>query len=69
MLHAMSIIQAIELSTDGMAMEPVRADHADEMVGVLADESIYDFIGGDPPALATRRAPLGGPDRDRPGDR
>ena len=52
----MHLIHAEELSADGITLEPLRIDHADEMVGVLADESIYAFTGGAPPSLATLRA-------------
>lgn len=52
----MHVIQAAELSADGMTLEPLRVDHADEMVGVLADESIYAFTGGAPPSRETLRA-------------
>jgi RimJ/RimL family protein N-acetyltransferase len=33
-------------------LEPLRIDHAAEMVGVLADPALYGFIGGRPPAEA-----------------
>jgi RimJ/RimL family protein N-acetyltransferase len=40
-------------------IEPLRVDHAAEMVGVLSDPAIYEFIGGAPPTaeeLAARYA-------------
>jgi RimJ/RimL family protein N-acetyltransferase len=40
-------------------IEPLRVDHAAEMVEVLSDPAIYEFIGGQPPTeeeLAARYA-------------
>ena len=34
-----------------LRLEPLRVDHADEMVGVLADAGLYTFTGGTPPTL------------------
>ena len=36
-------------------LEPLRPEHADEMVGVLDDERLHEFIGGRPLALAELR--------------
>lgn len=35
-----------------LLLEPLRVDHAAEMVPVLADPLLYRFTGGSPPALA-----------------
>ncbi|MEM9654944.1 MAG: GNAT family N-acetyltransferase [Actinomycetota bacterium] len=40
---------ASELATDRLTLEPLRHDHADEMVSVLDDLSLYEFTGGEPP--------------------
>ncbi|MGP0050557.1 MAG: GNAT family N-acetyltransferase [Solirubrobacteraceae bacterium] len=37
-------------------MEPLRVAHADEMVAVLDDLSLYAHIGGEPPSLDSLRA-------------
>jgi RimJ/RimL family protein N-acetyltransferase len=34
-----------------LTLEPLRIDHADEMVSVLDDESLYEFTGGRPETL------------------
>ncbi len=52
----MTLIRAVRLTADGVTLEPLRADHAAEMVSVLADESIYEFIGGEPPTLESLQA-------------
>ena len=56
---------ARELSTERLTLEPLRQDHAKEMAGVLADTSLYEFIGDDPPTeveLAERyRRQVAGP--------
>jgi RimJ/RimL family protein N-acetyltransferase len=39
-----------ELSTDRLVLEPLRLSHADEMVRVLGDTSLYEFTGGRPPS-------------------
>jgi hypothetical protein len=36
--------------TARLALEPLRAEHATEMVAVLADPRIYEFIGDAPPS-------------------
>ena len=45
------------LTTTRLVLEPLTTGHADEMVGVLADGSLYAFTGGEPPTLEelTRR--------------
>lgn len=40
-----------ELITDRLVLEPLRIGHAVEMVGVLSDAALYEFIGGSPPTL------------------
>jgi RimJ/RimL family protein N-acetyltransferase len=42
---------ADELETARLHLESLRADHATEMVAVLADPSLYEFTGGTPPSL------------------
>jgi RimJ/RimL family protein N-acetyltransferase len=46
---------AEELDTPRLHLEPLTVEHAAEMIGVLADPSLYRFIGGKPPALAHLR--------------
>lgn len=43
--------------TPRLRLEPLRVEHAVEMVDVLADVALYSFTGGTPPTLAelTRR--------------
>ena len=43
--------QAAPLQTERLALEPLRVEHADEMVTVLADPSLYGFTGGSAPTL------------------
>ncbi|HEY2602207.1 MAG TPA: GNAT family N-acetyltransferase [Thermoleophilaceae bacterium] len=40
------------LTTERLALEPLRVEHAAEMVDVLADPSTYEYIGGEPPSEA-----------------
>ncbi len=45
------------IKTERLVLYPLRVSDADEMASVLADGSLYDFTGGDPPTvseLATR---------------
>ena len=44
-------IDAPQLETLRLTLEPVRVEHAEEMVPVLADEGLYAFTGGTPPTL------------------
>jgi len=37
--------------SERLELEPLRVDHADEMVHVLATPSLYEFDGGKPPTL------------------
>jgi hypothetical protein len=38
-------------ATERLDLVPLTVEDADEIVGVLADERLYDFIGGAPPSL------------------
>ena len=49
-------MQVEPISTDRLDLLPLRADHADEMAGVLADPALYDFTGGVPPTPRSLRA-------------
>jgi RimJ/RimL family protein N-acetyltransferase len=40
------------LKSERLDLEPLRIDHAAEMVDVLADTALYGFIGGQPPSEA-----------------
>ncbi len=51
----MSAIAAESISTDRLELLPLRAEHADEMAGVLADPGLYTFTGGSPPTAAALR--------------
>jgi len=42
--------------TDRIVLEPLRSEHADEMVAVLRDPALYMFTGGEPPTLHELRA-------------
>jgi RimJ/RimL family protein N-acetyltransferase len=44
------------VTTARLTLEPLRVDHATEMVAVLADPRIYEFIGGAPPSEDELRA-------------
>ena len=44
------------IETEHLTLEPLRADHAVEMVEVLADPRLYEYIGGTPPSPAQLRA-------------
>lgn len=44
-------IDAPLLETLRLTLEPLRIDHAEEMVPVLGDERLYAFTGGAPPDL------------------
>lgn len=48
-------IDAPLLETPRLGLEPLRVQHAEEMVPVLADERLYAFTGGTPPALGELR--------------
>jgi RimJ/RimL family protein N-acetyltransferase len=40
-----------QVETERFSLEPVSVNHAPEMVVVLADPSLYEFIAGEPPTL------------------
>lgn len=42
--------------TPRLTLEPLRVEDADEMVGVLADPTLYEFTGDAPPTLEELRA-------------
>jgi RimJ/RimL family protein N-acetyltransferase len=46
------VIHAQPIRTQRLTLEPLRIDHANEMVDVLADPALYEFIGGEPPTEA-----------------
>lgn len=43
------------LTADGRTLEPLRVEHADEMVAALADPALYTFTGGAPPTVEDLR--------------
>ena len=45
----MTTWSATPLRTARLELEPLRVEHADEMVTVLADPALYAVIGGEPP--------------------
>ena len=47
---------APELQTERLVLEPLRVEHAHEMLVVVGDERMYGFTGGSPPTLAQLRA-------------
>jgi RimJ/RimL family protein N-acetyltransferase len=49
-------MQVEPIITDRLDLLPLRAEHADEMAGVLADPALYAFTGGDPPTTLALRA-------------
>ncbi|HEY5429138.1 MAG TPA: GNAT family N-acetyltransferase [Solirubrobacteraceae bacterium] len=44
------------IETERLVLEPLRADHAREMVRVLQDPELYAITGGEPPRLEELRA-------------
>jgi RimJ/RimL family protein N-acetyltransferase len=40
------------LTTERLALEPLHVEHATEMVDVLSDPALYEYIGGEPPSEA-----------------
>lgn len=44
------------LTTTRLDLEPLRIEHADAMVSVLGDPSLYRHIGGSPPSAAELRS-------------
>ncbi len=47
------------ITTDRLVLEPLRVDHAEHMVAVLADPALYTVIGGTPPTLEVLRRRYG----------
>lgn len=45
----MNPMAAETMRTRRLVLEPLRIEHADEMVAVLADHGLYEFTGGEPP--------------------
>ena len=43
------------MNTERLTLLPLRAEHADELVGVLDDPALHAFIGGAPETLAQLR--------------
>lgn len=39
------------VATDRCVLQPLSRAYVEEMVGVLADSSLYEYIGGNPPSL------------------
>jgi RimJ/RimL family protein N-acetyltransferase len=52
----MGVFEAEMISTRRLDLLPLRADHADEMAVLLADEELYAFTGGSPPSAPALRA-------------
>ncbi len=49
-------LEPAELSSDRLVLEPLRVEHADEMVAVLDDPELHTYIGGEPATLDALRA-------------
>lgn len=43
------------VGTERLVLEPLRVEHAEEMAPALADESLHEFIGGEPATLEQLR--------------
>ena len=41
------------IESERLRLDPLRVGDADEMVSVLADDSLYEFTGGEAPSLVT----------------
>jgi RimJ/RimL family protein N-acetyltransferase len=52
----MSATATEPISTSRLDLVPLRAEHTDEMVAVLADPVLYTFTGGSPPTREALRA-------------
>jgi RimJ/RimL family protein N-acetyltransferase len=46
---------ATTIETSRLTLEPLRIEHADEMVAVLDDQGLYEFTGGQPQPLEELR--------------
>lgn len=44
------------IETARLTLEPLRIEHAEEMSAVLADRRLYEYIGGESPAVGELRA-------------
>jgi len=53
--HVAQQLSARELESERLLLEPLRADHADELAPVLGDVALHRFIGGTPPGAAELR--------------
>lgn len=51
----MDKFQSDTIMTERLSLVPLRPEDADEMVGVLGDERLHEFIGGRPATLAELR--------------
>lgn len=51
-------LNASRLISRRLALEPLRLEHADELVPLLSDASLHRFIGGTPPTPQELRARL-----------
>jgi hypothetical protein len=40
------------IRTERLVLCPLRVSDADEMATVLADDSLYEFTGGEPPSVS-----------------
>ncbi|MDQ2791742.1 MAG: GNAT family N-acetyltransferase [Pseudonocardiales bacterium] len=49
-------LQATLLSSCRLLLQPVRIDHAEDMVAILRDPDLYSFIGGGPPSVIELRS-------------
>jgi RimJ/RimL family protein N-acetyltransferase len=48
-------LDAAALETERLSLEPLRVEHAQEMMPLLADRRLHEFTGGDPPGLRQLR--------------
>ncbi|PZS37926.1 MAG: GNAT family N-acetyltransferase [Pseudonocardiales bacterium] len=48
-------LQATPLTSRRLLLQPMRIDHAEDMVSVLGDPDLYSFIGGGPPTIVELR--------------
>ena len=44
-----------QLESDGLVLEPLRLQHAEEMASLLDDDALHTFIGGEPATLEQLR--------------
>jgi RimJ/RimL family protein N-acetyltransferase len=62
------VLPIADISTERLALRPLAVSDAEDMLAVLADPNLYEFIGGNAPDLATLRdryrRQLTGPGRD-----